>query len=89
MLKFISAVMAAAAIAGILTLPTTTTSVLPRTQLLATDHPTRSAGMVCGSVSDPQSILFETSQIEVRCDAPSHTEGDAAVLIASNPPRQS
>jgi hypothetical protein len=66
-LKLIGAVMAAAAIASVLTLPTATS---PRTDAIAkpaevmpqADRTTPSAGSV--RMSDAQSILFETSQIQ-------------------------
>ena len=69
MLKFISAVMAAAAIAGVLTLLSATSTRLdarplatPEAAALKADRLTPSAGTV--RVSDAQSILFETSQIQ-------------------------
>ena len=69
MLKFISAVMAAAAIAGGLTLLSATSTRLdarplakPEATALKADRLTPSAGTA--RVSDARSILFQTSQIQ-------------------------
>ena len=69
MLKFISAVLAAAAIAGVLTMLSATSTrldarplVKPEATALKADRLTPSAGTV--RVSDAKSILFETSQIQ-------------------------
>ena len=69
MLKLIGAVMAAAAIASVLTLLTATSSrldagsiAMPAEAASQADRPTPSNGSV--RMSDAQSILFETSQIQ-------------------------
>ena len=65
MLKFIGAVMAAAAIAGVLTLLSATSNRLDARPLAKPEAAALKADRLTpGAVSNAQSILFETSQFQ-------------------------